>query len=217
MNRFFDDVLLRYLRVIVERLGRPLDLAELLRTLRRDLLARGVPAADVRVCLARVLDAEFLTAGVARGFWELHGDGVRPVGWTESSAPAAAAGEPGSAARSTRAEPAASESDSVGRLRRWVAACLRRRVRQAVRWGAAVSAAGMFGLGVVGCGGLVMGAVANGELLLTALAVPVLFLCGSAGVWLMDRFNVAAGVLGRPAVFVPGSLLSVALFLLLVL
>ncbi len=201
----------------MERLGRPLDLAELLRTLRRDLQARGVPADDVRVCFARVLDADFLTAGVARGFWELHEDGVRPAGWTESSARGAAAAETEPAAWSTRAEPAVSGSDSVGRFRRWVAACLRRRVRQAVRWGAAVSAAGMFGLGVVGCGGLVMGAVANGELLMTALAVPVLFLCGLAGVWLMDRFDVAAGVLGRPAVFVPGSILSVALFLLLVL
>ena len=90
-------------------------------------------------------------------------------------------------------------------------------INSPVRWGAAVAAAGMFGLGVVGCGGLVIGAVANGELALTALAVPVLFLCGSAGVWIMNRFGVAAGVLGRPAVFVPGSLLSVALFLLLVL
>lgn len=87
-----DDVLLRWLRVILQQLARPLDLAELLRTLRRDLRARGVPADDVRVCLARVLDADFLTAGVARGFWELHGDGVRPVGWTGSSAPAAVAG-----------------------------------------------------------------------------------------------------------------------------
>ena len=215
-----DDVLLPQLRVVVERLGRPLDLAELLRTLRRDLLARGVPADDVRVCLARVLDAEFLLAGVARGFWELHEDGVRPVGWTASSAAAAAAGESEPAARSARAEPVAGravfEFGSVGQLRRWVGARLRLRMRHAVRWGAAVAAVGMYGLGLVGCGGLVIGAVANGELALTALAVPVLFLCGSAGVWIMNRFGVAAGVLGTPAVFVPGSLLSVALFLLLV-
>ncbi|MDE2906985.1 MAG: hypothetical protein OXQ28_13000, partial [Acidobacteriota bacterium] len=111
---------------------------------------------------------------------------------------------------------AVSGSDSVGRLRRWVGACLRQGVRQAVGWGAAVAASGMFGLGVVGCAGLLMGAVANGELLMTVLAVPVLFLCGFAGVWIMDRFDVAAGVLGRPAVFVPGAMLSAALFLLLV-
>ena len=216
-----DDVLLRYLRVVVERLGRPLNLAELSLTLRRDLQAGGVPADDVWLWSARVFDADFLAAGVARAFWELHEDGVRPVGWTEPSAGSAGAGEPEPAARSTGAEPVVGrvvfESDSLGRLRRWVAACLQLRVSQVVRWAAAVAAAGMFGLGGVGCSALVMGAVANGELLMTVLAAPVLFVCAFAGVWIMDRFDVAAGVLGRPAVFVPGSILSVVLFLLLVL
>ena len=215
-----DDVLLHSLRNLVKQAGRPLDLADLLRMFRRHLQDIGVSANDVRLCSARVLDEDFLAAGVARGFWELHEDGVRPVGWTEPPA-SAVAGAPERATRSTRAEPVVGrvvfESDSVGRLRRRVTASLRHGVRQALRWAAAVAAAGMFGLGAVGCSGLVLGAVANGELVMTALAVPVLFLCGSAGVWIMNRFGVAAGVLGRPAVFVPGSLLSVAVFLLLVL
>ena len=219
-ERVLDEVLLRYLRVIVDQVGGPVDGVELFRMFRSDLKARGVSSDDVRFCSARVLDDDFLAAGVARGFWELHGDGVRPVGWTEPSASAAAAGEPEPAAGSVRAEPVEGQPgcafDPVGEVRRRVAEDVRRRVRRTVRWAAAVAATSLFGLGGVGCSGVLMGAVANGELLLAVLAVPVLFLCSFAGVWIMGRFGLSASVLGRPAVFVPGVILSAAFFLFLV-
>ena len=219
-ERVLDEVLLRYLRVLVDQVGGPVDGVELFRMFRSDLKARGVSSDDVRFCSARVLDDDFLAAGVARGFWELHGGGVRPVGWTEPPVGSAAAGEPEPAAGLARAEPVEGQPgrafDPVGEVGRRVAEDLRRRVRRAVRWAAAVAATSLFGLGVVGRSGVVMGAVANGELLLAVLAVPLLFVSSFAGVWIMGRFGVSAGVLGRPVVFVPGVILSVAFFLLLV-
>lgn len=213
-----DDVLLQYLQVVVRRAGRPVLVADLFRTLRRDFQARAVPLDDLRICLTRVIDDDFLAVGVARGYWEMDRDSVRPVGWTEGSA---AAGEPESATGSARAEPVEGQpgraSGPVGEVRRRVAEDLRRWVRRVVRWAAAVAVASLFGLGAVGCSGMVMGAVATGELLLTFLALPVLVLGAAAGVWLMGRFGVSRGDLGGPAVFVPGLLVSAALFLLLVL
>ena len=146
-----DDVLLRHVRVVVDGTGAPLAGVDLYRRFRADLRACGVSAEEARVCSARVLDDDFLAAGAARGYWELDGDGVRPVGWTESPAGSRAAGGrdphggPEEVERAARR--AAYSADPVGEVRRWVEDHVRFWFRRVVRWAAAVAAASMFALG----------------------------------------------------------------------
>ena len=207
---FVDADLLRHVRSFVDRIGGPVACVDLYRMLRGDLRACGLPAREARVCSACVLDDDFLAAGVARGFWELHLDGVRPVGWVDSpvgcsptdarerAAPSAATGSGPAVARVVEEQ-----------LRLWILAL--------VRWAAAVAAASMFWLAVVGCVGVLAGALVTGELFLAALAVPVVFVCVSTAVWILRSFDVDAGALGRPVVGIPGFVLSVAFFFLVVL
>ena len=184
---------------------------DLFRMFRADLKACGVSVEEARVCSARVLDDDFLAAGAARGYWELHGDGVRPVGWAAPTAGCQPEAAPEPAGRSDAPLP-----DPAAEVGQWAAQRVRLWLHGVVRWAAAVAAASMFWSGVVGCTGVVAAAVANGELLMAALAVPVVFLCVFAGAWIMRRFALAYGALSRPVVSVPGLFLSVALFFLLV-
>ena len=206
-----DDVLLRHVRFIVDGAGAPVDALALFWTFRADLRASGVSAEEARLCCARVFDDDFLALGAARGYWELDSDGVRPVGWV---APAA----------DCRAEAAADPAPPVdapfpgpgSQVAGWADERLRFWLQGVVRWAAAVAAASMFWLGVVGCLGVVAGAFASGEPLMALLAVPVVFLCESAAVWILRSFEVDAVLLGRPVVGIPGFVLSVAFCFLLV-
>jgi len=206
-----DDVLLRHVRFIVDGLGAPVDALALFRTLRADLRGAGVSADDARLCCARVFDDDFLALGAARGYWDVDPDGVRPVGWVPPPADCRGAAAPGSAAPADAPSP-----DSGSEVAEWAEACLRSWLQVVVRWAAAVAAAGMFWSAVVGCVGVLAGAFAAGELLMALLALPVVFLCVSAAVWILRRFDVDPGALSRPAVGLSGLVLSIAFFLLLV-
>ncbi len=213
-----DDVLLQYVRLIVDRMGGPVDGVVLFRIFCSELRARGLSDDAASVGSVRVLDDDFLAAGAARGYWDLHGDGVRPVRpagepagswsarWREPGRRRAASGRP-AACDAHAPEPQADLLVEEEELGLWVQAV--------VRWAGAVAAAGMFWLGPVGCAGVVVGALADGELFMVAFAVPLVFVCTSAAVWLMRCFGLARSALKWPLVWVPGLLLSVVLFFLL--
>ena len=74
-----DDVLLRHVRSLVDGIGGPVDGVDLFRMFRSDLRACGISAEEARVCSARVLDDDFLAAGVAAvdsseydGYMQMH-------------------------------------------------------------------------------------------------------------------------------------------------
>ena len=207
-----DDILLRHVRVIVDGAGAPVDALALFRMFRADLRGSGVSAEEARLCCARVFDDDFLALGVARGYWELDSDGVRPVGWVAPAADCRGAAAPGPPA------PADAPSSGVGsEVAEWADERVRLWLQGVARWAAAVAAASMFWSGVVGCLSVVAGAFAAGEWLMALLAVPVVFLCVSAAVWILRSFDVDAGALSRPVVGIPAFVLSVAFLFLLVL
>jgi hypothetical protein len=130
-----DDLLSRYVLLILERFDRHVPVPELSRLLHRDLVGARATHEEVVAYCTRVSEHGFLAGGAVRGLWDFHADGVRPIAPVDEPArpPAAEAGTQGPAP--------ASEDDALAPSQLW----------------AAVAAASLFGFGAVGCLGMVAG------------------------------------------------------------